>query len=477
MKRLVGTSVALAVLFAAPEALAQPAGGEDHSPFDQVRPIAFTRLVAKLDRGVPWASLAGGLLCIHQGSLSWKSGRLDVKTDELDDVFRDQVEKAGYKVEGDPNNLFEHQTTTSEYAVAGTIKSASGFFCLPYSGLGNWENVKGHATLNVEWQVYSYIEKRVIGKINTSGYFDLNKSQVGGFQTIIDGAFAQSVNQLVASQAFKEAASGPVMESGELVRPNSQTLLAYSPPTATLSTIPDAVSDVVVIFAGETQGSGFLISRDGLFLTNAHVVGDAHFVKIHWSDGEEGIGEVVRTSKGRDVALVKSDPRGRQPLSIARVASRPGDPVYAIGAPLDIRFESTVTKGVYSAFRNYNGYAFIQSDVTINPGNSGGPLLNERAAIIGLTVSGMRIGSVVPTGLNLFIPIDDALQFLALSPTGAAPPVTQVAARPDSVAPSSVAPITSPASIPRAVQNPQPAECGKGGFNTPYDSSAFHRIC
>jgi hypothetical protein len=63
------SSIALAILFSAPAALAQQAGGDEHSAFDQTRPIAFTRLVAKLDRGVPWAGLASGLLCVQHGSL------------------------------------------------------------------------------------------------------------------------------------------------------------------------------------------------------------------------------------------------------------------------------------------------------------------------------------------------------------------------------------------------------------------------
>jgi S1-C subfamily serine protease len=296
------------------------------------------------------------------------------------------------------------------------------------------------------------LEKRIVGRVNASGYFDLRTSQVGGFQTIIDGAFAQTVNQLVASEAFKRAATGPILENGELVKPEAQTTLIYSPPASSPSTIPDAVGDVVTIFAGETLGSGFMISRDGLFLTNAHVVGDAHFVKVRWGDGVENLGEVVRVAKGRDVALVKSEARGRQPLSIASSAGRPGDTVFAIGAPLGL--ESTVTRGVYSALRNEGGYAFIQSDVTINPGNSGGPLLKEGASVIGIAMLRLQRGAA-PTGLNFFIPIHDALQFLALSPSG----LGQVHASEASTGPAQARDqIDAPRPAP--VAQPQVEQCG-----------------
>jgi S1-C subfamily serine protease len=462
MKPLTGAGLALAMLLAAPKLSAQTIGGAETKPpdqaaakapaqatgeaetkpSDQARSIPFTRLVTRFDAPTQWGSLSGGIFCLPTGNLTFKAGELNVKTTGFIDAYNAEVKKAGYKVPGESDNLFENQSNTSEYAVAGTIKSADAHFCRPYIGYGNVSTTKGHATLSIEWQIYSYIEKRVIAKINTTGSFEQKSTQPGGIESILNQAFAQNVDQLVASPEFRKAANGPITETTASVKPEAQPTLAYLPPIASPSTIADAVSGVVVVFAGETQGSAFLISRDGYFLTNAHVVGDARFVKIHWSDGVEGLGEVVRVSKGRDVALVKSDPRGRRPLLMAVGAGRPGDPVFAIGAPLGVKFESTVTKGIYSAFRQYGGYDFIQSDVTVNPGDSGGPLLNEHAAVIGLTVSSLRIAALIPTGLNMFIPIQDALRFLALAPAGS--PAALAAAK----APSGAAPPAPPVSAP-----------------------------
>jgi S1-C subfamily serine protease len=135
-------------------------------------------------------------------------------------------------------------------------------------------------------------------------------------------------------------------------------------------------------------------------------------VKIRWSNGEEGLGEVIRTDKVRDVALVKADPRGRAPIRIRRDALQPGDTVFAVGAPLDQKFQSTITRGVVSAYRKFGGLNFVQSDASVNPGSSGGPLLDDKGEAIGATESGYFV-SGAPTNINLFVPIGDALDFLS----------------------------------------------------------------
>jgi S1-C subfamily serine protease len=178
--------------------------------------------------------------------------------------------------------------------------------------------------------------------------------------------------------------------------------------------LTEAVAVSPVIFAGGAMGSGFLISRDGYLITNQHVVGDAQYVKVRWPDGSEGLGEVIRSDRRRDVALVKADPHGRQPLVLNQALPAVGDTVFAVGAPLQESLQGTVTKGIVSAVRTEKSQRFIQSDVSINHGNSGGPLLNEKGAVLGLTVSGIQLGEA-PAGINFFIPISDALEALAIT--------------------------------------------------------------
>mgnify|MGYP001331907664 FL=1 len=72
---------------------------------------------------------------------------------------------------------------------------------------------------------------------------------------------------------------------------------------------------------------------------------------------------------------------------------------------------TTISKGIISAYRDHDGLKLIQSDVNIQQGNSGGPLLDQKGNMVGVTVSGIQI-SGISTGLNFFIPVQDALRFL-----------------------------------------------------------------
>lgn len=123
---------------------------------------------------------------------------------------------------------------------------------------------------------------------------------------------------------------------------------------------------------------------------------------------------MIRTDRRRDVALIKTAGK-TAPLALRYTPAALGEAVFAIGALLDEKSQNTVTKGIVSANRTFDGQAFIQSDVGINPGNSGGPLLDEKGFVVGLSVSRYQVNDA-PTGLNLFIPIADALDALALKP-------------------------------------------------------------
>jgi S1-C subfamily serine protease len=181
-------------------------------------------------------------------------------------------------------------------------------------------------------------------------------------------------------------------------------------------TVSDAHRAVAVVTTGASLGSAFLVSDQGYLLTNRHVVGSTRLLKLRWSDGSESIGEVIRSDAGRDVALIRTDPRPDLAFRLRAEPIRQGETVYAIGTPMETRLQGTLTRGVVSASRTLAGYRFIQSDAAVNPGNSGGPLLDESGRVVAITVS--RYASSPDDGvqgLNFFIPIEDAMRFLALS--------------------------------------------------------------
>jgi len=158
-------------------------------------------------------------------------------------------------------------------------------------------------------------------------------------------------------------------------------------------------------------GSGFIVSPDGVILTNAHVVQGADEVTVKLSDRREFRAKVVGSDARTDVAVLKIDAKNLPVASIGKSrALAPGEWVLAIGSPYGL--ESTVTAGVVSATgRNLpdGQVPFIQTDVAINPGNSGGPLINTRGEVVGIN-SQIYSQTGGYQGLAFSIPIDIAVK-------------------------------------------------------------------
>ncbi len=159
------------------------------------------------------------------------------------------------------------------------------------------------------------------------------------------------------------------------------------------------------------EGSGFIVSKDGLILTNAHVVRDAREVTVRLNDRREFIAKVVGIDTRSDVAVLKIEANNLPTVRTGSPASvEPGDWVLAIGSPFG--FQNTATAGIVSAkgraLPDENYVPFIQTDVAVNPGNSGGPLFNLNGEVVGINSQiYSRTGGYM--GLSFAIPIDVAL--------------------------------------------------------------------
>ncbi len=156
------------------------------------------------------------------------------------------------------------------------------------------------------------------------------------------------------------------------------------------------------------QGSGFIISPDGIVLTNAHVVEGAKEVTVKLIDRREFKAKVLGTDKTSDIAVLKIEARG---LPVVRLGNSDqlgvGDYVLAIGAPFGL--EETATAGIVSATeRSLPGdgaVPFIQTDAAVNPGNSGGPLFDATGAVVGIN-SQIYTNSGGYQGVSFAIPIN-----------------------------------------------------------------------
>jgi S1-C subfamily serine protease len=126
------------------------------------------------------------------------------------------------------------------------------------------------------------------------------------------------------------------------------------------------------------------------------------------------------------VALIRTNAKAPA-LPIRMQQAQLGEGVFVVGTPLDKDLQNTLTKGIVSANRLYEGLTFIQSDAAIDHGNSGGPLLDEKGQVLGLT-QWTYSPDGVSHNLNFFIPIDDALKVLALEAAPVAVAAAPVAA-------------------------------------------------
>ncbi len=156
------------------------------------------------------------------------------------------------------------------------------------------------------------------------------------------------------------------------------------------------------------QGSGFIVSKDGVILTNAHVVRGAMEVTVKLTDRREFRAKVLGADPKTDVAVLKIEASNLPVVTLGKVSSlKAGEWVLAIGSPFG--FENTVTAGVVSAkgrsLPDDSAVGFIQTDVAVNPGNSGGPLFNTRGEVVGIN-SQIYSRSGGYQGLSFAIPID-----------------------------------------------------------------------
>ena len=193
--------------------------------------------------------------------------------------------------------------------------------------------------------------------------------------------------------------------------------------------LPSTVSVLASSAQSGGEGSGIILTADGLILTNNHVVAGATDLEVRFNDGTTATAKVVGTTATDDLAVIKADGvSGLTPAVLGSSADlQVGQPVVAIGSPLGL--SATVTSGIVSALNRpvrTSGEATasgqsqdtvinaVQTDAAINPGNSGGALVDMNGAVIGInsaiaslsqSTDGSQPGSI---GVGFAIPIDQA---------------------------------------------------------------------
>lgn len=353
--------------------------------------------------------------------LQWEQGVI-VRTaaqSTLAKPFFDAMREAGYNMVGDPAQLFDGSSAAeaAEFLVGARIVNIESSLCAenPWGVMEYTGRYSGEMSMRVQWELYSVLARRVIHKLETTGFRSMDAPHENGLRILFEGAFVNAAEKAGDDPTFRQLVS---RNASEAVTSNvdvfNDLVIVGNPHRRQpiVEHVPQVLDAVVTIRPASGHGSGFVVSENGYILTNAHVVGEARQVPVEFNNGVRVNGEVVRMSKRRDVALVKVPLHASNVLPLATSPlPRPADEVYVVGSPHLVQLKSTVTKGIVSAVRQLeDGNLYIQADVAITPGNSGGPLLDDRGNVVGITVaaySGPRVQN-----LNFFVPIGEALQAL-----------------------------------------------------------------
>ncbi|MBS4538508.1 trypsin-like peptidase domain-containing protein [Clostridium sp. D2Q-11] len=260
-------------------------------------------------------------------------------------------------------------------------------------------------------------------------YREKEKPKRGFISYFIVALVAALIGGLISAYIAPQYLYGniiPIPNNGGNVNPQNITINSQEDMNIVSAVAEKSMNSVVGITTMTTQqnffgnnvplegvGSGVIIESNGYILTNSHVIdnGQADEITVQFADGSKSIAEVLWNESALDLAIIKVNDTN---LPVAELGDSDdlivGEPAIAIGNPLGLQFQRTVTSGVISgldrtiASENVMMENLIQTDASINPGNSGGALLNKEGKVIGINTA--KITSA--EGLGFSVPINIA---------------------------------------------------------------------
>lgn len=162
----------------------------------------------------------------------------------------------------------------------------------------------------------------------------------------------------------------------------------------------------------ERIGVGIIIKKDGLIVTNAHLVAGGKNILVKATSNRESPAKIVKIDKQNDLAVIRAENLNLEPPTF-NTYIKLGEKVYALGKPFLTTDNFTLTTGIISSFPinlPKGSPKLLQTDAVINPGNSGGPLINQNGEVIAVTTAYLSTGDNV-AGIGFAIPIDMVLKF------------------------------------------------------------------
>ena len=374
----------------------------------------FARIKAAIAVGDKVGYSAAGMFCMGRHEVR-ATNRLDeINTAQAAFAFKSELAAQGLAPAAAEVSAFDAPAAKVEadYRVGGVLQVLSFDECT--SGTDR----KGSVSVTVKWEIFAPKLQKVVFTKVTSGSVTADSWEAVTGRDFESRAYTAALRQLMSDPDFRalrpiDGPSATPVAAGTAAAAVQPALHLKSAPPMPGGSQANAAAlrlAVVTVMRDAVTGSGFYIA-DGYLLTNHHVVGTTHYLKVKLASGRIVVGEVVRDDARRDVALIKTESVNEvKPLHVSMAEPPVGEDVFAIGSPLGLELAGTFTRGVLSGQREFNGLEFLQSDVAVNHGNSGGPLLDASSTVIGMTVSGIEKAA----GLSFFIPIREAANSLQL---------------------------------------------------------------
>ena len=186
-----------------------------------------------------------------------------------------------------------------------------------------------------------------------------------------------------------------------------------SPPVNTTEVVKNVSPAIVRIESDQYVGTGMIIDKTGYILTCEHVIKDDPSIDVILNDGKQFNATVVSKDQYRDLAIIKINANSTNYSTIKMgnpSALQIGQEIIIIGYALGLEGETSISKGIVSAFRNEDGINYIQTDAAVNPGCSGGPMLNSQGEAVGV-VSFKLAGEAVES-MGFAVSMEEAKLFI-----------------------------------------------------------------
>ena len=277
-------------------------------------------------------------------------------------------------------------------------------------------------SLVVSLLVFAVTSGYITGNEPAADKSQMNRSLVlsqSGNQSSALGSQMSATGDMLRSPVQQEKSASPQPVEQSSMAPAAQTVAKNATPGVVGITVERLKQDGLFKKNGDTEvgvGSGVVVSSDGYILTNNHVAGGkSKRIVVSFADGRNVDGMVVWADPVLDLAAVKVNLSDLTPLKLGDASKlQVGELAIAIGNPLGLEFQRTVTSGIISALNrtikidtdtgpNYME-DLIQTDASINPGNSGGPLLNARGEVVGINTikveSAEAMGFAIPINIS-----------------------------------------------------------------------------